>query len=373
MSTPDDRAGELTALAFADLRGWREDDHAAAFAAFLRSAAVWEADLPADGSLGVSGKALAAVGALARTMPGLTHDRTGARSFFEAHFTPVAIPQADGSAFLTGYFEPEVAASRKRDGRFRYPLHRPPTDLVAVAPGLAAGLDPELTFARQTGEGLRPCPDRGAIMDGALDGDGLELVWLDNPVDAFFIHVQGSARLRLTDGSAMRIAYAAKSGHPYTSLGKTLIARGIATPETMTLAHLRAWLEADAQAGAALMRENRSYIFFRALADASLDPDLGAIAAAGVQITPGRSLAVDHRFHAYGTPIWLDADLPVGPEGNRQTFARLVIAQDTGSAILGPARGDIFFGTGATAEAVAGRIRHVPHAVVMLVPKEVAA
>lgn len=355
---------------FGDLAGWPDDDHAAAFAAFFRSAAAIVANAPTDGALGVTGPSLAKVAAAALECPAARTDRALARQFFEAYFTPARI--VDPSAFLTGYYEPEVAGSLEADEYFRFPLYRRPDDLVDVDPhAMAEGGDRGMTFGRRSATGIVvPYHDRAAIMDGALTGRGLELVYLASPIDVFFIHVQGSATIRLPDGSRLRVAYAAKAGHPYTSIGKKLIERGIATPETMTLAHLRDWLTAHPVEGDALMRENRSYVFFQVLDQTTLDPDLGAVAAAGVQITPGRSLAVDRVQHAYGTPIWLDAHLPTGSGGAIEPFRRLVMAQDTGSAIVGPGRGDIFFGTGSAAGDVAGRIRHQPEAFVMLMPKD---
>lgn len=354
---------------YGDLAGWPDDDHAAAFAAFFRSAEAMVAQPSADGALGVTGTSLAKTARAALECPAARTDKALARTFFETHFTPARV--IDPHAFLTGYYEPEVAGSLQPDARFRFPLYRRPDDLIDVDPAaMPEGWDPGMIFGRKTEDGIAPYYDRPAIMDGALVGRGLELVYLADPIDIFFIHVQGSATIRLPDGARLRVAYAAKSGHPYTSIGKKLIERGIASPETMTLAYLREWLAAHPTDADALMRENRSYVFFQVLDQAALDPDLGAIAAAGVQITPGRSLAVDRVRHAYGTPIWLDAQLPTGKASMVEPFRRLVIAQDTGSAIVGAARGDIFFGTGPAAGEIAGRIRHQPEAFVMLVPRD---
>jgi len=354
-------------MKFADLDGWLEDDHAAALAAFLRSARRIVDAAPSDVTLGVSGSALQRVARIALSEP--TLGPLEARRFFETHFEPIAI-EPTARAFLTGYYEPEVLGSSMRTDVFRFPLYTRPPDLVDVTDtNQPTDWDPAYMFARMTDAGLVPYFDRGEIEDGALAGRGLELVWLADPIDVFFIHVQGSASLRLPDQTRLRVAYAAKAGHPYTSIGKRLIEQGLATPETMTLDRLRAWLSENPKAGTALMRENRSYVFFRALNAGDLDPDLGAIAAAGVQITPGRSIAVDHRLHAYGTPIWLDAGLPLGASGEMLAMRRLMIAQDTGSAIVGPARADLFIGLGPQAGAIAGRIRHQPQRFVMLKPR----
>ncbi len=360
-------AADLAPLRFADLRGWATADHAAALAAFRRQAEVWGEGAPKTRGLGIDGAALAAIGRAALATGAV--DAAAARAFFEARFTPRHVVPAGGDAFLTGYFEPELAGSRVPTDRFRVPLLARPDDLVDVDPAdRPATLDPAYAFARRAPEGLVPYFDRGEIEDGALAGRGLELVHVEDPVDAFFVHVQGSARIRLDDGGVMRLAYAAKAGHPYTSIAKLLIARGVAAPDAMTADVLRAWLEADPARGADLMRANRSYVFFAEQAD--LDPGLGAVAAAKAQLAPRVSLAVDRALHTFGTPIFVDADLPLGVGGRVEPFRRLMIAQDTGSAILGAARGDVFVGLGAEAGRLAGLIRHVPRAFVVLVPRD---
>jgi membrane-bound lytic murein transglycosylase A len=359
-----DPVADLEPLDFADLPGWTTAGQAAALAAFARAATVETA--AKTRALGIDGTALAALAGLAARL-GDADDAT-ARTFFERHFAPRRVRPRRDDPYLTGYFEPELAGSRHRDGRFTVPLLARPDDLVDVDDrNRPVGLDPALAFARRTPRGLEPYFDRGEIEDGALDGRGLERVFLEDPVDAFFVHVQGSARIRLDDGSVTRLAYAAKAGHPYTSIAKELIARGVATPEAMTADVLRAWLKAHPDDAPALMRRNRSYVFFAEQPD--LDPDLGALAAAKVQLAPRVSLAVDRRLHTFGTPIFVDADLPLGEGGALAPFRRLMIAQDTGSAIVGPARGDVFVGLGAEAGRLAGLVRHEPRAFVVLAPR----
>ena len=255
---------------------------------------------------------------------------------------------AAGQGFFTGYYEPEVAGSLTRTSEFTVPLLSPPDDLVEFDPAHPPpGLDPALRFAMRTADGFSEYADRAAIMAGALDGRGLELVWLADPIDAFFIHIQGAARIRLTDGRSLRVTYAAKTGHPYTPIGRVLVERGALKSGTATMPAIRAWLAAHPGEAAALMGENRSYIFFR---EAPVDdPALGPVAAAKVPLTPGRSLAVDRLLHSFHLPVWVDTTLP-----DQTSFSRLMIAQDTGSAIVGAARGDIFFGSGDAAGSIAG-------------------
>lgn len=360
-------AAALRPLRFADLPGWETAGHAAAVAALRRQAAAWGDGAPKTRLLGIDGPALARLArAAARVPPG---DEAAARAFFEAGFEPRRVEPRAGHPFLTGYFEPELDGARRPTERFRVPLLARPADLVDVDDAnRPPSLDPAYAFARATPDGLVPYFDRGEIEAGALAGRGLELVFVADPVDAFFVHVQGSVRIRLAEGGVMRLAYAAKAGHPYTSIAKELIARGVATPEAMTADVLRAWLTAHPDEAPALMRRNRSYVFFAEQPD--LDPDLGAVAAAKAQLTPRVSLAVDRTLHTFGTPIFLDADLPLGPDGRLDLFRRLMIAQDTGSAILGPARGDVFVGLGAEAGRLAGLVRHEPRAFVVLVPRD---
>jgi membrane-bound lytic murein transglycosylase A len=335
----------LEPLAFSDLSGWADDDHAAALAAFQRGADVLGEHPPKSRTTGVDAEALARLIARSATIA-----PAAARAFFEDHFRAFAVVPATGAAFFTGFYEPEVTGSRVRTPGFTVPLYLPPPDLVEIAPGSAPGLDPSFRFARQTASGLAELPDRAAIAGGALAGRGLELVWLADPVDAFFIHVQGAARIRLPDGSLLRVTYVAKSGHPYTAIGRVLIDVGALAPGTATMQTIRAWLAAHPDRAGEVMAANRSYIFFREASVA--DPALGPVAAAKVPLTAGRSLAVDRLIHTFHAPVWVETTLADG-EG----FRRLLVAQDTGSAIVGPARGDIFFGSGDAAGMVAGAMR----------------
>ncbi|HOV04331.1 MAG TPA: MltA domain-containing protein [Kaistiaceae bacterium] len=361
----------LTPRPFETLQGWRTDALGEAFAAFARSCRrIAEVGPPKTRGLGIDGAALAEICRSAEALPAMPGD-DAARNFFAAHFTPLEITPDGGPGFVTGYFEPELAGSRLPDPRYPVPLLARPDDLVDIRDAnRPAGFDPTFAFARRSDAGLVEYFDRPAIEDGALSGRGLELAHVADPVDAFFVHVQGSTRIRLDDGETMRLTYAAKTGHPYTSIARILVQRLGITPAEMTADKLAAWLRANPAEGRALMRENRSYIFFREMT--GLDPDLGPVAAAGVQITAGRSLAVDRTLHTFGTPVFLEGALPTGPGGALEPFDRLMIAQDTGSAIVGPARGDVFLGSGAEAGATAGLVRH-PVRFTALVPNAVAA
>lgn len=330
---------------YAGLPGWEADDHRAALQALRQSAAGAAARQPRSRS--IDGTALAAVLTAARMLPS---DPTAAqaRQFFEASFRPYEILPGDGPGFFTGYYEPVVAGSRHPTDRFTTPLYGVPDDLFEFDPAQPPpGIDPAMRFARRTPAGAVPYHDRAEIEAGALAGRGLELVFVADPVDAFFIHIQGSARIALGDGGTMRLTYAAKSGHPYTAIGRVLIDIGALEPGHATMADIRAWLAQNPDRAAAVMAANRSFIFFRE--EPVDDPALGPVAAAKVPLTPGRSLAVDRLIHTFHVPVWVDTTL-----ANGRAFRRLTIAQDTGSAIVGPARGDIFFGSGEEAGEMAG-------------------
>ena len=267
-----------------------------------------------------------------------------------SNFTPHRV-EGEPPGLVTGYYEPEVNGSRERKDKFQVPVYRRPDDLVQVKPDLLrAFFNDSRSVMRREGEELVPYYTRAEIDAGALQGKGLELLYLDDPVELFFMQVQGSGRVKLPDGSWLRLGYAAKNGHPYTSIGKLLAERGEARPKDLTMDGLKAWLRADPVRGRGLMRENKSYVFFRELPQAQADE--GPVGAQGVTLTPGRSLAVDTAYHALSTPIFVAAPDLATPEGT--PFRRLMIAQDVGSAIRGKERGDIYWGSGDAAGAIAG-------------------
>jgi membrane-bound lytic murein transglycosylase A len=332
---------------FSSLPGWAQDDHLAALNAFLRFCSGGQ---QAFGGPAALQRALSATCRKAQEEAPATD--AAARAFFEREFRPFRVV-SDG--FVTAYFEPEVRGSRLPSATYATPLYRAPAGLTSLKPGQAPKELEGFTHALKTAKGFTRMPDRGAIMDGALKGKGLELVWLADPIDAYFVHVQGSTRIRLEDGTVMRAGYAGKTGHPYTAIGKVLVDAGEGTPEDFTMQGLRAWLKANPERMDGLFRRNRSFIFFREVTE--VQPDLGPIGAATLPLVPGRSLAVDPRFHSYGVPVFVGADLS-GAGLAQPQWQRLMIADDTGSAIRGAARGDIFMGSGEAAGAAAGAVRH---------------
>lgn len=285
------------------------------------------------------------------------------RAFFTRHFRPfLVVVDRSPDAFFTGYFQPEIVGSLVRSQAFPTPVYGLPADLVTLAGSQRAGPLSDLTAARKgPGGALTPYPDRGAIEDGALEMlPGVKkLVYLRDNVDLFLAQVQGSARVRLPDGRVLRLSFAGRNGQPYTALAKVLVQRGIATPAEMTMRRLTDWIRQNGvergRPGDDLLRLNRSFVFFEARIDAR--PDDQPEGASGVALTPLRSIAIDSRIWPYGLPFFIDAKLPWrGPE--LEPFQRVVIAQDTGSAIVGPARADLFFGLGDNAGARASELRH---------------
>ncbi len=352
---------------YRDLAGWLEDDHASAFAALIETcgpvldgaAALRDAQPPPEG--------LKAACRAARDLQKIGPvGSPAARAYFEAHFTAHEIRPATGHGFLTAYFEPEIEAARAASAAFPVPVLARPDDLVTLKQGeTRQALDPALQAARQTDAGLVPYFDRAAIWAGALDGKNLEIAWLRDHAELFITQVQGSARLAFTDGTRSRLVYSGRNGHPYTSIGKRLVVTGEMALEGMTLAKLMGWLRDNPARGRALMEENRSYVFFAR--DDAAPLDRGPIGGAGVPLTEGRSLAIDRTIWPYGLPVFIDVN-PLVPEGGRRRITRLMIAQDTGSAILGPARGDFFTGSGALAGERAGLFRD-PMRFTVLLPK----
>lgn len=344
---------------FRDLPGWLADDPAPALDAFVRSARYATESNPYGSPKGAPSHS----DCLEAYRAALALDRDGygsesARAFFETWFAPFEIVPARGHGHVTAFYEPVVEVRAQKDDVWRFPFLRRPPALVKIAdpdappPGIPKGH----AFGLSVDGRFEACPDRRAIETGAFAGQGLEIAYARDPVDVFFAHVQGAARLDFGDGAVSRVTYAAKSGHPFTGIGRLLVERGAIAQADISMQAIRAWLADHPEAAFDLMWENRSFIFFReARVD---DPRLGPVAAAKVPLEPGRSIAVDRTIHRFGTPFFVSA--PNLTDFDRPApFARLMIAQDTGSAIIGPARGDLFTGSGPAAGALAGGVNAV--------------
>jgi membrane-bound lytic murein transglycosylase A len=354
-------------LEWADLDGWTDDDHKSAMTTFqascrpiVRSSFVNDARPVRTALQSVCARAVAAK----------SLDREGARAFFEANFRPVHIRKlGDAAGFLTGYYEPIVDGSRFPTREFTVPIYRRPPDLVAAGATKPGGPFPNSGRAfRLTENGtLVPYYDRGEIEDGALDGRHLEICWVRNATEALFIQIEGSARIRLEDGTLLRINYDAHNGYPYVPVGRVLIERNLVPREEMSMQRIRDWMRDNPDQAKDVRRQNRSVVFFRIV---GLNDDREALGAQGIPLSAGRSIAVDKALHVYGTPFFIEADLPPASGPQIAHFRRTMIAQDTGSAIVGPARADLYFGAGNEAGQIAGRIRQ-PGRFAMLLPREI--
>jgi membrane-bound lytic murein transglycosylase A len=342
-----------TPVNFDNLPGWQEDDHLAAFETFRRSAAQALKKPYRNGSATRTFELFRPV--FEQAVSAEIIDGGQARAFFQTKFEPVHLKNSEGEpGLVTGFYEPVVDGSRTRTDQFPVPIYSIPDDLVEIDDETRpAGLDPYFRFAQKTATGLGEYPDRGQIERGYLEGRGLELLYVADKVEAFFIHVQGAARIRLPDGTMTGITYAAKTGHPFAGPGRILVDRGDVPQSEISMQAIRQWLHSNPDKADALLWQNRSFIFFR---ESRVENEaLGPVAAAKVQLTPGRSMAVDRLHHVFGSAIYVAS--PRVNFGDGKPFQRLMVAQDTGSAILGEARGDLFTGSGFDAGEIAGRIK----------------
>jgi membrane-bound lytic murein transglycosylase A len=348
---------ELEAVELVDLPGWEKDLLAAALPALRRSCDVvesWADARVAD--------ALTLTMTPERWRPfceglaeiGPQHEGS-IRALIAAELRPYAISnRGDSTGLFTGYYEPTLNGSRQPTERFRFPLYQRPAELVTVDLGeFREDLRGRRLAGRVDGGVLAPYFDRAEIEAGELSSRGLELVWVDDPYDAFFLHVQGSGRVELADGGFLRVGYAGQNGHPYFAIGKELVDRGALTLEEVSLQTIRAWLEANPDEAPAVLAQNPSFVFFRELAEE------GPVGSLGVVLTPERSLAVDATFVPLGPPVWVDTLAPASePVEIDRPWQRLMVAQDTGGAIRGPVRGDVFWGPGRDAAHIAGHMKH---------------
>ena len=321
-------AASYTQLSFSAISGWQQDNLAPALAAFARSCG----SIRATAAIPV--REWDQVCALAKAGPG------PARIFFEQNFTPVRITTGSRALF-TGYYEPELQGSRTQTEQFRFPLYRRPPEI-------------------ETGVAWH---SRAEIDNGALEGRGLELVWLDNRVDAFFVHVQGAARIKLDNNTYMRVGFAGRNWQRYRSVGRQLIRQGVLTPNQAGMQGIRAWAAANPNAAVRALQHNTSFIFFQEL---EIPDALGPVGALQVPLAALRSVAVDDSHTPLGAPVWIKMN------AGENSLNQLMVAQDTGSAVNGAQRADIFYGSGDAAGDKAGNIRYSGE-MITLIPNATAA
>lgn len=379
---PEPKELSFKATSFLELSGWTDDRLAESVPALVRSCALVQArdKSAAFGSgskkIGREQRPLAGTNddwrdvchAVSTLIPG---NNASARGFFEAWFTPVQIIENGQTLGLfTGYYEPVLRGSRQRSDVFSYPLLARPSDLIQVDLGaFREDLRGKRIAGRISGNSLTPYETRPEIEAGKLGDKTQALVYLDDWIEAFFLHIQGSGRIEFEDGSVMRAGYAGQNGHEYLAVGRLLIQRGIIAREDMSMQAIEAWARTHEAEAKALFAENLSYVFFREIKVE--DPALGPLGGSGLALTPARSLAIDRSFYAYGLPVWLDTTIPAPHEGADLPFQRLMVTQDTGGAIRGAIRGDVFWGFGAPAADIAGRMKQ-DGSLTLLLPNAVA-
>lgn len=343
----------LEKTAFGDLEGWSEDKQSEALRAFRQSCPAIAKSAPSAAGAETpevgfgDARAWQSICEAAASVP--DGDDTAARAFFEAHFTPYrAANNGEADGLFTGYYVPELKGSWKRDARFRVPIYRVPDDLVTVDLGL---FKPDLKGQHIAGKvekgKLKPYDSRADIDAGALANRSFEILYVDDPIDAFFLHIQGSGRVVMEGGKSILVGYAGSNGRPYVAIGRELVDQGALAKDDVSMQSIRDWLAAHPGEAEKTMEENPSYVFFRELSGSD------TVGAEGVALTAGRSLAVDHRFLPYGVPLWLEARDPI----SQAPLRRLLIAQDTGGAVTGPVRGDVFWGYGPEAGERAGKMK----------------
>lgn len=316
-SADADTETSFAILGFEDLNGWAEDDHVAALKVFRNTCG----DLNDPDWVSLCNVAAEA---------------GDARQFFELFFRPVLITNETEGLF-TGYFEPELDGAPYKSDRYKYPIYKMPPEARKQRPWLTR---------------------QGILTSDVMDNRGLEITWVDDPVELFFLQVQGSGRVKYPDGSFIRVGYGGANGHPYRSIGQELVRRGIYSAHQVSAQVIKNWVRRNPIEGEELLFHNQSYVFFREVSE--VPADKGPLGAMNRSITTMRSIAVDPAFTPLGAPVWIE-------KGGRDPLNRLMIAQDTGSAIKGAQRADVFIGTGDEAGQVAGRIKD-PGRMVVLMP-----
>lgn len=336
---------------FTQISGWGADDLRPAFVAFKNSCQAFKKQERGK-RMGLSMSFGIWHDICERTHEVKEQDEKAVRQFFEENFTPYRAYDQDKNqtGLYTGYYESALRGSFHPSEKYAYPLYKKPADLEKK----------RTQYGKKGLFSFGPHHDRRSINEGALSKQNLELLWVDCPIDAFFLHIQGSGRIQLEDGRSIKVGYDGANGHPYTPVGRILIDQGHIPKEKMSMQAIRDWIQKYPDKGKDLMNQNASYVFFKIL------DKIGAIGAQGVPVLTGRSLAVDRRYIPYGVPVWLDATHP----DNTINVQRLLIAQDTGGAIKGPLRGDVFWGFGDMAAQIAGQMKSKGKSYLLL-PKKV--
>ena len=345
----------LVKVDYADLEDWDLDEHGKAVPALRKSCDLLLRRGPREkvGPSGIGGYVQDWHDPCAAIESVDERDHNQAKEFFELWFTPFLVSsQGREEGLFTGYYEPAIQGSLERSDEFPVPIYGKPPSLISINLGeFDSNLAGEKISGHLVGEKFKPFATRGEIEAGALDGRDLELFWVKDPIALFFLHIQGSGRVTLPDGRSIRVGYHAQNGHPYRSIGRELVLRGHLVREDVTMQSIKRWLEENPEQQSNIFNQNKSFIFFRVITGD------GPIGAQNVALTPQRSLAVDLRHMPLGAPFWIDTNAPQ-PTGGDTKLRRLMVAQDTGGAIRGVVRGDIFWGGDMVAAEIAGRMKH---------------
>jgi len=360
VDVPDERPSIAPVASFEELPGWSPDGALEAFHAFRAGCALLEkSGTKLPGLFGDRVKSADWNRVCTESAKSTIASDREAAAFFERAFVPWEIKTNGKPGLFTGYYEAEINGSLQKTPRFRYPVHARPDDLVTVPlRRFDADLPAKSISGRVKNGTLIPYPDRAAIHAGGLLEQAEIIAWGDDPADVFFLHIQGSGRISLPDGGVIRVGYAANNGRAYIAIGRTLIANGALARENISMQSIRKWLAANPDKAQRVLNTNPRYIFFRKI----VGP--GPLGSMGVALTPGHSMAVDPSLIPMGAPVWLDTKQPAS-DGS---FRRLMVAQDTGAAIRGAVRGDIFFGHGKAAADAAGKMKQ-PGRMFVLLPK----
>ncbi|QHI95388.1 murein transglycosylase [Aristophania vespae] len=351
--------GLLKAVSYNELSGWENEDYKALLPIILKNCRRL-ASLPKETSLGGMAslpyglKSGDWVGACSAAPKNQTVTEEEAKAYFESWFQPYLVNQ---EALYTGYYEPQISASRRKTSKFNVPLYRRPLDLIR-----ATATNGDTVYGRWVGKEFKPYDDRAKIDNGSLKNKGLEIAWLKDPVDLFFLQIQGSGRLLLPNGDVIRVGYDARNGQPYVPIGRVLVKRGAMAKEDVTMESIRDWLSAHPGEIKSVLEENPNYIFFKTLPTPAQEGPIGAF---GVGLTPGRSVAIDRQIVPFAAPIWVETGFP-SSDGSSEIWQHLTFAQDVGKNIQGVGRADLFTGWGEQARFVAGALRHHGRMVILL-------
>ena len=358
-----DQSVKFIKIDYSELVGWSSDNHSKALRTFLRSCSRIRVK-PSIKGLGIEGfvgfvKSYQRACDAAQMLNTEMSDKVS-RTFFENWFEPFKI-QSLGSEFglFTGYYEPELNGSRIFSEKFKFPIYKRPKDLISSNLGLFKKKWKGRQISGQLqGNKVIPFATRESIESGALTGRGLELLWVDSGIDAFFLHIQGSGRIRLDTGEVIRVGFSGRNGQPYFAIGRELVKMGELTKSNVSMQTIRTWLERHPDKASDLMNKNKSYVFFREIknkktAKDSFSGKVGPIGAAGIPLTAGRSLAIDRAYFSMGLLFWIDTRHPL----TQKPLRKLMVSQDTGGAIVGPIRGDYFWGSGKKAYEAAGLMK----------------